>query len=157
MYDWLYAIPLALLILGSGITYFMSSSLFGPFCIILSIAIIIIIRRNRAHSVGNMQNEENPYLSDKIITKGAKRLEEQIDKDIIDDLTNIAQDITTLEKPNAGHCNGCNSDWLLSDCDTDLRPDDRDDLSSWLVRVYVCRKCKYVIDDFFYEETVDHA
>ena len=45
MYDWLYAIPLAMLILGSGITYFMSSSLFGPFCIILSIVIIVFLRK----------------------------------------------------------------------------------------------------------------
>ena len=45
MFDWLYAIPLAILILGSGITYFMSSSLFGPFCIIVAIIITIVIRK----------------------------------------------------------------------------------------------------------------
>lgn len=50
MFDWLYAIPLAVLILGSGITYVMSSSLFGPFCIIFSIIIAVISQKryNRA-------------------------------------------------------------------------------------------------------------
>ena len=47
MYDWLYAIPLAILILGSGITYFMSSSLFGPFCILISIVIIMLMWKRR--------------------------------------------------------------------------------------------------------------
>ena len=79
MFDWLYAIPLAILILGSGITYFMSSSLFGPFCILVSIVVGIIVWKIRS--------KQNPSLPDEIIDKAVKELTEQIDKDILDDLT----------------------------------------------------------------------
>ena len=76
MFDWLYAIPLAILILGSGITYFMSSSLFGPFCILVSIVVSIMVWKARSTRKFN-----------KIIDKAVKELTEQIDKDILDDLT----------------------------------------------------------------------
>ena len=127
MYDWLYAIPLAILILGAGVTYFMSSSLFGPFCIVLSIAIIIIMRRRH-----NTVDELNP---------------------LIDEFRELAQG-TATEQHNAGHCSACNSTWLLSDCDTAIEQETWE-LPPYTV--YICRKCKTELDYFFYEEIVDHA
>ncbi len=115
MYDWLYAIPLAVIILGAGITYFMSSSLFGPFCLVIGIAIIIIMRK----SYNTKANAA------------------------------FLQCTGTIEKPNAGHCSECDSDWLLSDCDTEI------DQETWELpsyTIYICPKCKAELDDYFYEE-----
>ncbi|MCK5613506.1 hypothetical protein KAR91_67170 [Candidatus Pacearchaeota archaeon] len=137
MYDWLYAIPLAILILGSGITYFMSSSLFGPFCIVLSIALIIIIRK-RYNAKANAA-----FLQ----CTGAITVDEL--NSLTNDFAELAQCTSTLEKPNAGHCSECNSDWLLSDCEKEL------DQETWELPpyyIYICPKCKAELDDFWYEE-----
>ena len=143
MYDWLYAIPLALLILGAGITYVMSSSLFGPFCIVLSIATIILIRkaRNTKANAAFLQCT-GPITVDELTP-------------LITEFRELAQCPSTIEKPNAGHCSACNSDWLLSDCDTTIEQE------TWELppyTVYLCRKCNTELDHLFYiEETVDHA
>ena len=53
------------------------------------------------------------------------------------------------ESPNVGHCSECNSDWLLSDCNTEI------DQETWELppyTIYICRKCGAELDDFWYEE-----
>lgn len=137
MYDWLYAIPLTLLILGSGITYFMSSSLFGPFCIILSIAVIILMRRrhNTKANTAFLQCT-GPITVDELHAFTAN------------ELTELVHGPTTIAN-NAGHCSECNSTWLLSDCIKDLEQE------TWELPpyyIYTCPKCKIELDDYFYEE-----
>ena len=130
MYDWIYALPLALLILGSGITYFMSSSLFGPFCITLSIVLIAFICKERKYTI-----------EDSITVDGLHTL--------ADDFAELAQCPSSIEKPNAGRCNECNSAWLLSDCEREL------DQETWELppyTVYICPKCNAELDHLFYIE-----
>ena len=129
MFDWLYAIPLTILILGAGVTYFIPSSLLGPLCMIISIAVFVFIWKA-------LKKEES--------TKGLT----------MDDLNDITQDTGDLEKPNnAGHCSGCNSDWLLSDC---LKEIDQETWELPPYTIYTCPKCKTELDYFFYEEIAEY-